>query len=1047
MKAKYFMLGLCLALTPLFLLAQTTAGLNYQAVLRTSAYAAIGNQSGTAVVSILNGSTELYREIHTINTDQLGLFNLVIGKGNALSGNFSTLDWGSSGRSVKVVVSVGGNTYEFAPTELQAVPYAKVAERSLQPGPAGAKGDKGDTGSTGAAGAPGAKGDKGDKGDAGAVGAQGPTGSTGAAGATGAKGDRGDKGDKGDAGAVGAQGPTGSTGAAGAAGAKGDKGDKGDAGAVGAQGPTGSTGAAGALGAKGDKGDKGDTGAQGPTGSTGAAGAKGDKGDKGDAGAQGPTGSTGAAGAPGAQGVKGDKGDTGAQGPTGSTGAAGAKGDKGDAGAQGPTGSTGAAGAPGAQGIKGDKGDKGDTGATGPAGTYTPGAGISIAGNLISNTGDADASPTNELQTLSLSGNTLSLSNNGGAVLLPTGSNVNPGEGLSLSGNILNSTWSVVNTGPSTSFIKNNNSTKKVTIGADFHFTDSRLHVIGGDGLLTAGHFESNTMTDNASVLNAIVAGTGGNSGNESPKAILARSVPSNVFMSAGQGVGIGLRAEGGYKAISAEQLVNPSSQTTLLLNIYDNAYGSAELNMAGYFKSQSSIGLFASSNSSHAVRSAAIGRTGSDINLGAGLVGLNTASNRSHSVGVLGVSEGANTTANIGIMGISNPDQPGDGEKIGVYGYGEIGAKFIGSIGMIAESKSGGNAGYFSSETPANSQFPVPTLVADNTGPGMAAQFSAAPRQNTPIVKIDNQGGNGSFAPNLDLGSFTQDGMSSLTFSNNQTGNKWAILATPFNRVASSFMSFHFLPENGLFASTDQVMILDGNTKSVGIGAFIPQPNTYRLFVDGAIRSNKEVAVQNTSFNNVTQLAVNTDNVGFISTYTATNNQRLAIVSTVAGQPTRGFMGVYSAGVVKANLQVDNLNRGVVVADIKNFRMDDPDNSNREIWYASIEGPEAAAYARGTATLKKGTVEIKFDRYFEVLATPNTMTVVLTPLSAKSEGLAVVKKTAQGFVVQELRKGKGNYAFDWEVKCVRKGFEDYRVYRDKSENQPAEIAKPERRN
>jgi hypothetical protein len=140
-------------------------------------------------------------------------------------------------------------------------------------------------------------------------------------------------------------------------------------------------------------------------------------------------------------------------------------------------------------------------------------------------------------------------------------------------------------------------------------------------------------------------------------------------------------------------------------------------------------------------------------------------------------------------------------------------------------------------------------------------------------------------------------------------------------------------------------------------------------------------------------------------------------------------------------------LNQGVVAADVKNFRMDDPDNANREIWYACIEGPEAAAYARGTATLKNGVAEIKFERHFEVLATPQTMTVVLTPLSADSEGLAVVKKTAQGIVVQELRKGKGNYSFDWEVKCVRKGFENYRVYRNKSEDQPAEIILEERKN
>lgn len=57
------------------------------------------------------------------------------------------------------------------------------------------------------------------------------------------------------------------------------------------------------------------------------------------------------------------------------------------------------------------------------------------------------------------------------------------------------------------------------------------------------------------------------------------------------------------------------------------------------------------------------------------------------------------------------------------------------------------------------------------------------------------------------------------------------------------------------------------------------------------------------------------------------------------------------------------------------------------------------------------------------------------------------MKKTAQGFEVQELRKGQGNYSFDWEVKCVRKGFENYRVYRSKSEDQPTETLQEERKN
>jgi hypothetical protein len=51
--------------------------------------------------------------------------------------------------------------------------------------------------------------------------------------------------------------------------------------------------------------------------------------------------------------------------------------------------------------------------------TYTEGAGIDINGNTIS---ALDISPTNEIQTLSLNGQQLSLSNGGGSVQLPGGS-------------------------------------------------------------------------------------------------------------------------------------------------------------------------------------------------------------------------------------------------------------------------------------------------------------------------------------------------------------------------------------------------------------------------------------------------------------------------------------------------------------------------------------------------------------------------------------------------------------------------------------------------
>lgn len=94
-------------------------------------------------------------------------------------------------------------------------------------------------------------------------------------------------------------------------------------------------------------------------------------------GPQGPIGLTGPAGATGA---------TGPQGPIGLTGPAGATGATGP---QGPIGLTGPAGATGPQGPIGLTGPTGATGATGPqgpAGSYTAGQGISISGNVLSNT-------------------------------------------------------------------------------------------------------------------------------------------------------------------------------------------------------------------------------------------------------------------------------------------------------------------------------------------------------------------------------------------------------------------------------------------------------------------------------------------------------------------------------------------------------------------------------------------------------------------------------------------------------------------------------------
>ena len=132
----------------------------------------------------------------------------------------------------------------------------------------------------------------------------------------------------------------------------------------------------------GPKGDKGETGERGPIGPQGLQGLTGPKGE---AGERGPQGDAGPRGADGLQGP---------MGPQGLQGERGQDGQRGERGEQGPIGQTGPAGPQGPQGIQGERGPKGENG--------RDGVGIP--------------------QKLTLSGNTLILSDGGGSVNLPTSS-------------------------------------------------------------------------------------------------------------------------------------------------------------------------------------------------------------------------------------------------------------------------------------------------------------------------------------------------------------------------------------------------------------------------------------------------------------------------------------------------------------------------------------------------------------------------------------------------------------------------------------------------
>ena len=114
-------------------------------------------------------------------------------------------------------------------------------------------------------------------------------------------------------------------------------------------------------------------------------------------------------------GPKGDKGETGERGPQGERGADGLQGPQGLQGIQGERGQDGQAGS------RGERGEQGPAGLPGPAGPQGP---IGLTGPKGENGRDGVGIP----QKLTLSGNTLILSDGGGSVVLPASTSSNTGQ-------------------------------------------------------------------------------------------------------------------------------------------------------------------------------------------------------------------------------------------------------------------------------------------------------------------------------------------------------------------------------------------------------------------------------------------------------------------------------------------------------------------------------------------------------------------------------------------------------------------------------------------
>jgi hypothetical protein len=183
----------------------------------------------------------------------------------------------------------------------------------------------------------------------------------------------------------------------------------------------------------------------------------------------------------------------------------------------------------------------------------------------------------------------------------------------------------------------------------------------------------------------------------------------------------------------------------------------------------------------------------------------------------------------------------------------------------------------------------------------------------------------------------------------------------------------------------------------------------------------------------------VTDDSAGWL-TLRGPNDYLNVVLRNVEGDPNAGSMGVCdNDGWMRAEMFVDEYGQGIVAGDQKSFRVPNPNQPGTDIWYCCLEGPEAAAYVRGTGHLVNGRASVALPDHFTAVASSKGITVQVTPLSGESKGLAVVEKGTDRFAVRELNNGSGNYDFDFMVTAVRKGHEDYQVIRASIETKPVD--------
>lgn len=111
---------------------QSPEGINYQAALRDSESGeALKNEMVFMIITVRTGGPEgeiVYSESHpSIQTNDFGLINLVIGQGDGVEGSFAAIPWSSGNIWYEIEVDSGSGLESLGSSQFLSVPYALFA--------------------------------------------------------------------------------------------------------------------------------------------------------------------------------------------------------------------------------------------------------------------------------------------------------------------------------------------------------------------------------------------------------------------------------------------------------------------------------------------------------------------------------------------------------------------------------------------------------------------------------------------------------------------------------------------------------------------------------------------------------------------------------------------------------------------------------------------------------------------------------------------------------------------------------------------------------